>query len=121
VTRRVNSVFISKFRHKNTVGSTRGPVICFSKLHDCTHGSNISDNYAHVYDMGVGARDLVANFDVGPELSTLTRSHPIRDEDGQFHVAKRLDSKLHLKISQTRRVNVVMQCMLSEKMEATTY
>ena len=61
----------------------------------CSH-SFVNDNYVHAEDMGVGARNIVANFEVGPEMSTLTRSYLIHDQDGQSDVAKRLHSKLHL-------------------------
>ena len=84
----------------------------------CIH---IFYNYVHVEDMGVGARNIVANFEVGPEVNTLTRSYLIRDQDGQSDVAKRLDSKPHLQISQRGGSMWCIQCMLSKKMESTTY
>jgi len=106
VHRPINSAFVSHFRHKNTVGSAREPVICLSKRHDCTHNV-IKDIYVHVEDMGVGTRNMVVNFEVGPEVNTLTRRYLIRDQDGQSDVAKRLDSKPNLQISQRWRVNVL--------------
>jgi len=77
-----------------------------SKRHDCTHNV-IKDIYVHVEDMGVGTRNMVVNFEVGPEVNTLTRRYLIRDQDGQSDVAKRLDSKPNLQISQRWRVNVL--------------